>query len=129
MELVKKAYGVAILLFAAFVLGDVYAMVAGYVLSGIVSTFVNTWPSKRVLGYSYGEQLRDMAPAFALAAASAAVAWPIGLLALPDAATVALQAAVMAGAYMGLSKALKVEAMAYLLSTVKEMVSARRDAS
>lgn len=129
LELVKKAYGVAILLFAAFVLGDVYAMVAGYVLSGIVSTFVNTWPSKRVLGYSYGEQLRDMAPAFALAAASAAVAWPIGLLALPDAATVALQAAVMAGAYMGLSKALKVEAMAYLLSTVKEMVSARRDAS
>ena len=129
LELVKKAYGVAILLFAAFVLGDVYAMVAGYMLSGVVSTFVNAWPSKRVLGYSYGEQLRDMAPAFALAAASAAAAWPVGLLALPDAATVALQAAVMAGAYLGLSKALKVEAMAYLLATAKEMASARRGAS
>lgn len=125
LEMIKKVYSIAILLFAAFVLRDVYLLIGGYILAGIVSTFVNAWPNKRVIGYSYGEQLRDMAPAFALSAASVAVAWPVHLLMLPDVAVIVLQVFVMMGAYLGLSKLFKVEAMAYLLSTARGMLSSR----
>nr|WP_255465938.1 lipopolysaccharide biosynthesis protein [Adlercreutzia sp. ZJ242] len=125
LELVKKAYGVAFLLVTAFVFRDVYLMVASYLVSGVISTFVNAWPSKRVVGYPYAEQLRDIAPGVVLSAASAAVAWPVGLLALPDPATVALQAAVMCAAYLGLSKALHVEALEYLLATGREIAAGR----
>lgn len=126
LELVKKAYGVVLLLVAAFVFKDVYVMVGTYVLTGVISTFVNAWPNRRVIGYSYAEQVRDVAPAFLLAAASAALAWPLGMLGLPAIAQVALQAAVMAAAYLGLARAFKVEALSYLLSTAREMLGSRR---
>lgn len=128
LELVKKAYGLAVMLFAAFVLRDVYLLVGSYMLTGVVSTFVNAWPNRKVIGYSYAEQIRDVCPAFLLAAASAAVAFPVGLLALPDLATVALQAAAMAVAYLVLSRLLKVEALSYLLGTAKELASSRKAA-
>ena len=128
LELVKKAYGLAVMLFAAFVLRDVYLLVGSYMLTGVVSTFVNAWPNRKVIGYSYAEQVRDVCPAFLFAAASAAVAFPVGLLALPDLATAALQAAAMAAAYLVLSRLLKVEALSYLLGTAKELASSRKAA-
>ncbi|WP_165057084.1 MULTISPECIES: lipopolysaccharide biosynthesis protein [unclassified Adlercreutzia] len=126
LELVKKAYGVAFLLVTAFVLQDVYLMVGSYLVTGVISTFVNAYPSKRVVGYSYAEQLRDIAPGVALSAASAALAWPVSLFALPDAATIILQALVMGAAYLGLSRLLRVEALEYLLATAREIVAGRK---
>lgn len=126
LELAKKAYGLAILLVAAFVIGDVYAIVADYMVSGLVSTFVNAWPSKRVFGYSYLEQIRDVAPAFLMAAAAAAVAWPLGLFPLPPAAAALAQCAAMAAAYLALAKLFKVEAFSYLVSTARELVGSRK---
>lgn len=126
LELVKKAYGVVFLLVAAFVFKSVYVMVGTYMLTGVVGTFVNAWPNRRVIGYSYLEQVRDICPAFLLAAASAALAWPAGLLGLPAIATILLQAAVMAGAYLGLARAFKVEALSYLVATARELLGSRR---
>lgn len=126
LELVKKAYGIAFILVGAFVFQDVYVLVGSYMLSGVISTFVNAWPNRKVIGYSYLEQIKDICPAFALTAASAAVAFPIGLLALPDIATILLQAAVMVACYLGLSKLFRAEALDYLLSTAKEVVVLRR---
>lgn len=126
LELVKKAYGIVFILIGAFVFQDVYVLVGSYVLSGVLSTLVNAWPNRKVVGYSYLEQVRDICPAFILAAVSAAVAFPIGLLALPDIATIILQAAAMAACYLGLSKLFKVEALDYLLSTAKEVIVLKR---
>ena len=126
LEFVKKAYSILFLLIGAFVFQDIYILVGSYMLSGVISTFVNAWPNRRVIGYSYLEQIKDICPALALAAVSAAVAFPIGLLALPDIATILLQAAAMAACYLGLSKLFKVEALDYLLSTAKEVVVLRR---
>ena len=126
LELIKKAYGIAFILLGAFVFRDVYVLVGSYILSGIISTFVNAWPNRKVIGYSYLEQVRDISPAFLLAAVSAAVAYPIGMLALPDVAIILLQAAIMAACYLGLSKLFKVEALDYLLATAKDVVVLRR---
>ena len=72
-------------------------------LSGVISTFVNAWPNRKVIGSPYLEQVRDICPAFALAAVSAAVAFPVGTLALPDVATIILQAAVARQCYLQIS--------------------------
>lgn len=126
LELIKKAYGIVFILVGAFVFQNVYVLVGSYMLSGIISTFVNAWPNRKVIGYSYLEQIKDICPAFLLAAVSAGIAIPIGMLALPDVATILLQAAVMAAAYLGLSKLFKVEALDYLLVTAKEVVVLKR---
>ena len=126
LELVKKAYGICFILFAAFVLKDVYLMVAMYMVTGIISTFVNAYPNKRVIGYSYGEQLRDIAPAFALSALTGGLALLCGSLVPNDALRILAEAAVMATAYLGSAKLLHLESLEYLLATLKEMLGSRR---
>ena len=125
LELVKKAYGVASLLICALVLRDVRAMVASYLVTGVISTLVNAWPNRRVIGYSYIEQVRDICPAFLLAGASALATSAVGLLALPALATVALQAAAFALCYLGLSALFRVEELSYLVSTARGLLSGR----
>lgn len=126
LELIKKAYGIAFVLVGAFIFQNVYILVGGYMLSSVISTFVNAWPNRKVIGYSYLEQVKDICPAFLLAAVSAGIAIPVGMLALPDIGTILLQAAVMAAAYLGFSKLFKVEALDYLLATAKEVVVLKR---
>lgn len=122
LEIIKKFYGFAFIFLGAFVFQNVYVLIGSYMVSGVISTFVNAWPNKKVIRYSYFEQIKDICPAFILAVISAAVALSVGLLALTDIATIVLQVVIFATVYLGLSKLFKVEAFDYLLSTVKEIV-------
>ena len=126
LELIKKAYGICFILFAAFVLKDVYLMVAMYMLSGVIATFVNAHPNKRVIGYSYGEQLRDIAPAFALSAVAGGLALLCGSFVSNEVLRIVVDVAVMAVAYLGLARLLHLESLEYLLATLKEMLGSRR---
>ena len=129
LELVKKAYGVASILLCAFVLGDVNLLVASYLVTGVVSTFVNAWPNKRVIGYSYSEQVRDIAPAFLLSAVSAAPALAVVSLGLGAWETVLLQALVFSATYLGLAVLLRLEELSYLVSTARDLIAGGRSAS
>lgn len=126
LELIKKAYGICFILFAAFVLQDVYLMVAMYMITGVISTFVNAYPNKRVIGYSYGEQLRDIAPAFALSAVAGGLALLCGSFIPNDVLRIVVDVVVMAAAYLGLAKLLHLESLEYLLATVRDMLGSRR---
>lgn len=125
LELIKKAYGVCFILMGAYVFHDVYILVGSYVLTGVIATFVNCYPNKHVIGYSYGEQLKDIAPSFVLAAVSGAVAYPLIFLEISDLATILLQGVVMLGLYILLAKLLKVEELGYLMETLRQIVSKR----
>ena len=125
LEVVKKAIGVSALLFGVFVVGDLHFIVGTYIFTGVISTLINAWPNRRVIGYPYAEQLRDMAPAFLLAAAAAAVAWPVSLLGLPALGQLALQALAFIAAYLALSRLFRVEELSYLISALKGLVASR----
>ena len=125
LELVKKAYGIAALLFCALVLNDVRALVMSYLVTGVLSTFVNAWPNKRVIGYSYAEQVRDIAPAFLLSGAAALTAGLVGSAGLGVWVTVFAQAGAFVLVYLGLAAALRLEAFTYLLRTARGFVSSR----
>ena len=125
LELVKKAYGIAALLFCALVLNDVRALVMSYLVTGVLSTFVNAWPNKRVIGYSYAEQVRDIAPAFLLSGAAALTAGLVGSAGLGAWVTVLAQAGAFVLVYLGLAAALRLEAFTYLLRTARGFVSSR----
>lgn len=125
LEIVKKVYGATIVCFTAFVLRDVYLMVAGYIFSGLISTVVNTWPNRKVIGYSYGEQLRDIAPAFLLTAAALACGALVSLSPLTGVFLVVTQAFAFVAAYLALGLAFRVEALSYLLDTLRDLLALR----
>lgn len=127
LELIKKAYGICFILFAAFVLKDVYLMVAMYMVTGVISTFVNAYPNKRVIGYSYGEQLRDITPAFTLSAVAGGLALLFGSFVPNSALRIIVDIVVMAIAYLGLAKLLHVESLEYLVATAAELLGRKGD--
>lgn len=125
LELVKKAYGIAALFFCALVLNDVHALVMSYLVTAVLSSFVNAWPNKRVIGYSFAEQVRDIAPAFLLSGAAALAASLVASAGLGVCPTVFAQAAAFSLVYFGLAAALHLEAFTYLLRTARDFISSR----
>lgn len=122
LEVIKKVYGAVIICFCAFVLRDAHLVVAGYMVSGVISTFVNSWPNRRVIGYSYGEQVRDICPAFVIAAIAAVPALLMSQLSIGSFAIILLQSVVFIGVYLGTSAFLHVEALTYLFNTLKGLL-------
>lgn len=121
LEIAKKAVGISILCFTVFVLRDLRAIVFGYVVSGIICTFINAHPNRRVIGYSYMEQIRDILPAFVLAVVAGCISFPVSLLSLPLLLAIAIQSLVMGVAYLVLAKLLSVEEISYLLGMLTKM--------
>lgn len=117
LEIIKKSYGLVILAVTALCFRTVYAIAWGAVASTLLSAFVNAAPNRRLLGYGYLEQMRDVLPSLALSALMfAAVRALGGALSLPPAAMLAVQALAGAALYAGLSLALRLESARYLLS-------------
>lgn len=123
LELLKKVYGTAWIVFAALVVQDVRFMVAGYLVTGLLSTLVNSWPNKRIIGYSYVEQVRDFAPAVLLTLAAAVSGWSISTLSLAGIPLIILQVAIFAAVYLGLATLLRVEELSYLISTIRGLLN------
>lgn len=128
LEVIKKVIGLGTICFTAFVIGDIYAIVIGQVISNFVCTFVNAAPNKRVIGYDYLEQARDVFPAFLLSAVAGAAAWPIGLLGWGSVPTALVQLLVMVVVYVGVAWLFRVEELSYLLTTLRELIM-RKSAS
>lgn len=126
LELIKKAYGICFILFAAFILKDVYLMVAMYMITGIISTFVNAYPNKRLIGYSYSEQLRDIAPAFVISAIAGGLALFCGSFVASPGLQIFVEVAVMAITYFGIAGIFKLEAFEYLINTARDFLGAKR---
>ena len=121
LEVIKNLVGLAILCTAAFVFGTIQAIIIGYLLTGVVCTFINAFPNKRVIRYAFSEQVRDILPAFILSLIAAAIAWPVSLLGLLGIATIVLQTIVMGLAYLGIAVLFHVEELSYIVTTLKEM--------
>ena len=126
LEIVKKAIGITTICITALVLRNLYAIVIGQVISNTVCTFVNAFPNKKLIHYGYLEQVRDVLPAFALAAVAGAVAWPIGSLGWAPLPTAVAQVGVMAVVFVLLAMLFRVEAFSYLINTLRELIMKKK---
>jgi O-antigen/teichoic acid export membrane protein len=118
LEFVKKTVGVSML--AITVPIGIYAMAMGMVVTGVIGTFINAYPNKLLLDYSFTEQWRDLMPALVLSLVMCGAAYSVLFLGLPAWATVALQIIVGVVVYSGLARVFGLESLAYIINTVKE---------
>lgn len=125
LELVKKTYGITWIVFSAIVVGDVRFMVAGYLVTGLLSTAVNAWPNKKVIGYSYEEQIKDILPAIGLTIVSLSAGAAITLLPVSGLALIIIQIGAFVGVYIATAFLFRVEELTYLVETLEEMLLKR----
>lgn len=120
LEIAKKAVGLTTLIIVARY--GVMAMVYSLLFTSFACQLINAWPNRKLLNYSYLEQMKDILPSILLAVVMGACTLPIALLELPNILTLALQVLVGVGVYVGGSVLLKLESFQYLWSMVKPFV-------
>ena len=119
LEVLKELVSIVLLLVTMRY--GVYAIALGLLVSSVASQLINSWPNRKMLGYTYPQQLRDMAPAILLSLLMAACVWPIQRLGLSDFVTLLIQVPLGVAVYAGVSAALKLESFRFLLEVIARL--------
>lgn len=117
LELIKKAVGLTVL--AVTMWFGVMAMAYSLLLTSVSSQLINSWPNRKLLQYTYGQQILDFLPSMLLAFAMFGVVWSVQLLGLGSAVTLLIQIPLGVVFYAGMSKLLRFESFDYVLHTAK----------
>ena len=125
LEIVKKAVGLAVLFstvwFGVMVLA--YSLIAVSILSQII----NSWPNKKLMNYSYLEQLKDILPGIGVAVLMGVCVKSVEFIpiSMPLIVTLIIQILVGVAVYILLSKLFKLESFEYLFDIVKPFIKKR----
>ncbi len=120
LEVIKKAVGVVSILVTMWF--GVMAMAYSLLFTSVASQIINSWPNKKLLDYSYIDQLKDIMPSILLASLMGGCIYFIQFIGLPDIVTILIQVLIGAVIYIAGSKLLKLEAFEYVWGMVKPMI-------
>lgn len=81
LEVAKKVFGIG-LLFCTMQYG-VMIMAYSLLFASVVNQIINSWPNRKLLNYTYLEQIRDILPSVVLAVSMGIVVFFIGKISLP----------------------------------------------
>ncbi len=112
LEVEKKAIGLLLLLVTANV--SVEAMAYSLLASTFASMIINSWPNKKLLDYSFVEQMKDIMPSILLSLLMGFVVYFIGLIKLPTIGQLMIQIVSGGLIYILGSVIFKIEAFQYL---------------
>ena len=118
LEFIKKAVGITIIVVG--ISFGVYGLAVATLVASIIGTFINSYPNKKELQYSYLQQVGDILPSIIMSLIMGLIVYPIQFLNVSIVWIVLLQ--VMAGilVYIFEAKLIKNETYDYIISIVKE---------
>lgn len=117
VEIIKKVVGVVILI--ASIPFGVTAIAIGMVISTTLSAIINAIPNKKLLGYTFKMQLKDILPSLIMSLVMFGAVYPISLLNINVWLMLIIQVVVGAIIYVALSAIFKVESFKYILNMIK----------
>ena len=124
LEVIKKIIGLIIL--GISLQFGVYAIALGQVFGGIISTFINAYPNKELLDYSYKEQWIDIMPSLLISIAMGAFVYSFNFIGISAWKILVIQVVTGTIIYIGLAKVFKLESFSYLIATIKQCTKYRR---
>lgn len=120
LEIIKKVIGLAVLIATMWI--SVEAMAYSLLFIAVLSSFINAFPNKSLLGYSYKDQVVDIFPALMLSCVMGAAVYLIQFIGLGDILTLLIQVPLGAAVYIIGSKLLKLDSFGYVLSIFKSII-------
>lgn len=124
LDIIKKAVGLTAMFSTIFI--SVEAMASSYLITTTLAAFINAWPNKKFINYSFREQIADILPSLGLALGMAMICYSLTMLGLHDFITLILQIAVGVAIYVGGSILFKLESFFYVLNIVKKRVGKKK---
>lgn len=119
LEIIKKILGITTL--CVTLPFGLTVMMWGSCVSTVVSTFINAYPNKKLLGYSYTEQVKDMMPTMILSIIMCVAVLCIDMLKINTYCVIFIQIVTGGILYIALSKIFKMESLDYILHTIKDL--------
>ncbi len=120
LELIKKSYGLLLLVAAVLFFDSPIAIALSGAVSTLISCFVNAHPNKKLIDYSYTEQIKDISPAILFSAVMLGAVWLIARITLPPLITVMLQVVGGIVVYLTLSLIFRPKGLFVLLAILKK---------
>lgn len=117
LEIIKKVVGIIAILSTMWI--SVKAMAYSLFVTSVLSQIINSWPNKKLMNYSYLEQVKDMLPQIGLSVGMGIIVFCIQFIGLNDILTLLVQITVGAIIYITCSKIFHIDSFEYLISTVK----------
>lgn len=120
LEIIKKSYGLLALIIAVVFFESPIAIAMTAVITGLLGFFVNAAPNKKLIGYSYFEQVRDILPSFLASIIMCGAVLAIGLLNLNVFVTLAMQLFIGVAVYLLISVIFKIKPFLMVIDLVKK---------
>lgn len=120
LEIAKKIIGVSAILITMWI--SPLAMAYGMLVCSLINLVLNTWPNRKLLNYSYFEQIRDILPNLLLSSVMAVIVYSISFLGFRMVVTLIVQILTGLIIYPLLSKIFKVGSFDYILDLLKMYV-------
>lgn len=121
LEIAKKVVGFSAIFATMFI--SVEAMAWSLIFTSIAAQIINAWPNKRLLNYSYTDQLKDMLPHIGLSVIMGIPVYMIKMLGFNYWITLMIQVPLGIALYVGGAWMLKVESFFYCMQVGKQMIS------
>lgn len=126
MEIVKKVYTLVLLVIAVVCFDSPIAIAMTGVIATLLGWIVNALPNKKLVSYSFLEQLRDVFPAAFISGTMAVAVLAIGMLKMPSALLLIVQVATGVVVYLLQSWLFKLEAFLVLMEMIHKAMDRRK---
>lgn len=120
LEILKKSIGLCMLTVAVFCFDSPIAIAMTGALTTLTSSAINAWPNKKLINYSYPEQMKDILPSLLCSLLMFAAVLQVERLGFAPPATLGLQILFGAAVYCVLSVLLRLEPFKVLLGMIKK---------
>ena len=126
LEIIKKTVGIIAILITMWI--SVQAMAYSFLVTTILNQIINSWPNKKLLNYSYLEQVKDMMPQILLSLGMGAAIYAVSFLHLSASLTLLIQIPLGVLVYWSGSKIFHVESYTYIIEMVKNFKKRKKKA-
>lgn len=123
LEIVKKVVGIIALVSTMWI--SVMAMAYSLLVVSILGQVINSWPNKKLMNYSYLEQLKDMMPQIGLSIVMGIIVYFVQFIGLNDLVTLFIQVLLGALFYWIGSMILHIDSYEYIISIIKGILEKR----
>lgn len=127
LEVLKKSIYFAIIACFVYFSDSPIMLAASGILCTVVATLINTYPNRKLIGYSYRHQLSDLAPNFVLSVLMGVAVMAVGKLPMAPLLLLAIQVLVGGTVYVVLSVIVRNESFFYLLGYIKPVLKRNKN--
>ena len=121
LEIIKKSYGIVAIIIAVVFFESPIAIALTSVITTIISSFVNAFPNRKLIDYSYAQQIKDVLPSFIAAMAMLVIVLLIGMLEINPLVVLCIQIVLGIVVYVAISAIFRIKPFYMLLDMLKDL--------